>query len=63
RQRLLHGIEALDLREAAVRHLSHLPHIHRDPFDRLLICQAIEYGLALVTPDPWIQRYPIRALW
>ena len=45
------------------RHASQLPDIHRDPFDRLLICQAIEHGLTLVTPDRYIQQYPIRTLW
>ncbi len=39
-----------------------LPPIHRDPFDRMLICQAIEHGMTLVTPDAMIQRYPIRML-
>jgi len=46
-----------------IRHISQLPDIHRDPFDRLLICQTIEHGLTLVTPDRNIQRYPIRTLW
>lgn len=31
---------------------------HRDPFDRLLVCQAIEHNLTLLTPDAAIQRYP-----
>jgi PIN domain nuclease of toxin-antitoxin system len=29
----------------------------------MLICQTIERGLTLVTPDPLIHRYPIRTLW
>jgi PIN domain nuclease of toxin-antitoxin system len=29
----------------------------------MLICQAIEHGLAIVTPDAAIQRYPVRVLW
>ena len=32
-------------------HLSGLPHLHSDSLDRLLICQAIEHGLTLLTPD------------
>ena len=43
--------------------LSKLPELHRDPFDRMLICQAIEHGLTIVTPDAAIQRYPVRVLW
>ncbi len=46
-----------------ILHLQHLPDIHRDPFDRLLICQAIEHGLAIVTPDAHIRQYPIKTLW
>ncbi len=46
-----------------VAHLERLPDLHRDPFDRLLICQAIERGLTIVTPDEQIHRYPIKTLW
>lgn len=63
RQRKLHQIEALAVDEAAARHLAALPMLHRDPFDRMLICQAIEHGMTLVTPDQNIRRYPIRTLW
>jgi len=59
---------ALDARVLAVEpddvlHLPSLPTIHRDPFDRLLICQAIEHGLAIVTPDSHIRQYPIKTIW
>ncbi|MCP9916703.1 type II toxin-antitoxin system VapC family toxin [Cyanobium sp. ATX 6F1] len=63
RERLRHGIETLPLQEGALTHLSKLPDHHRDPFDRMLICQAIEHGLELVTSDRAIQLYPIRVLW
>lgn len=63
RQRKMHQIEALPFDEAAARHLATLPMLHRDPFDRMLICQAIERGMTLVTPDKNIRRYPIRTLW
>src|SRR6266545_3797414 len=43
-QRVRHQLASLCLDEASVRHLASLPPIHRDPFDRMLICQAI-YGL------------------
>lgn len=61
RQRL--GIVSLPVDEGSVAQLTKLPDIHRDPFDRLLICQAIEHSLTLVTPDKSIQRYPIKTLW
>lgn len=62
-QREALGIKSLPVTEATVMQLPKLPPIHGDPFDRLLICQAIEHGLILVTPDRHIQRYPIRTLW
>lgn len=35
-----------------------LPAIHKDPFDRLLLAQAMVEGLALLTADPVLARYP-----
>lgn len=35
-----------------------LPPIHKDPFDRLLIAQAIEEGVSLLTVDPLVAKYP-----
>lgn len=62
-QRAAHRIEPLPLAEADVAQLLKLPALHRDPFDRMLICQAIEHGLTLVTPDPQVRRYPVKTLW
>lgn len=36
---------------------------HRDPFDRLLVAQAIEHDYVVVTPDPHIQQYPVAVRW
>lgn len=63
RERSRHGIETLALDEASTLQLSKLPALHRDPFDRMLICQSITHGLVLATSDPEIARYPIRTLW
>jgi len=38
--------------------LANLPRIHKDPFDRLLVAQAIIEGLTLITGDPVVARYP-----
>jgi len=58
-------MEALPLpfEESAVVHMSKLPDHHRDPFDRMLICQAIEHDLTVVTADLQIRQYPIKTLW
>ena len=57
------GLTALPLSNAAIFTLPKLPDLHRDPFDRLLICEAIEQGAPLVTPDEIIHRYPVKVLW
>lgn len=40
-----------------------LADLHRDPFDRLLIAQALTHGATLVTPDPAIAQYPVAVVW
>jgi PIN domain nuclease of toxin-antitoxin system len=62
-RRAQNGISTLGLDEEAVLQLPKLPLIHRDPFDRMLVCQAVVHGLSIVTPDPWIAQYPVRVLW
>ena len=62
-QRAAHGIEPLPVDEEAALHVAKLPDLHRDPFDRLLVAQAIVGGLVLLTPDDDIRKYPARTLW
>jgi PIN domain nuclease of toxin-antitoxin system len=62
-QRTAHGIEPLPVDEEAALHIAKLPDLHRDPFDRMLVAQAIVGGLVLVTPDDAIRPYPVRTLW
>ena len=40
-----------------------LPFHHRDPFDRLLIAQAMANGLRIMTADPVFQKYDVNVLW
>lgn len=58
RLRAQHRILVLPVDEASVAQVALLPLIHRDPFDRLLIGQAIQNGLTLVTSDAAIRAYP-----
>lgn len=51
------GYTLLEIGPAHVRALEHLPAIHGDPFDRLLLAQAYETPLRLVTQDRTLQRY------
>lgn len=62
-QREAHWIESLPLDEESAVHIARLPVLHSDPFDRMLIAQALAHGLTLVTPDETIARYPARVLW
>jgi PIN domain nuclease of toxin-antitoxin system len=43
--------------------LCQLPDYHKDPFDRMLICQAMAQDLTILTNDAFIQQYPVKTLW
>ncbi len=40
-----------------------LPYYHKDPFDRLLIAQAIEENMVIVSSDIIIKRYGVKQIW
>ena len=58
-----HDFSSLPLDEESVLQLPKLPTPHRDPFDRMLVCQAVAHGLVIVTPDEKIAQYPVRVDW
>jgi PIN domain nuclease of toxin-antitoxin system len=62
-QRQAHGIAELPIDEESALHVSRLPPLHRDPFDRMIVSQAIVHGLAILTPDALITQYPARTIW
>ena len=57
------GIQLLPIELNHILNLSNLPHIHRDPFDRLLIAQAQVESMILLTRDINIQQYNVNTLW
>jgi PIN domain nuclease of toxin-antitoxin system len=57
------GGSILSIRAAHISALSALPDLHRDPFDRILLAQAVAEGLALVTSDEQIRRYAVKTIW
>lgn len=57
------GLDYQTLDDGTVYTLEKVPHLHRDPFDRLLVAHAIHEGLPIVTPDPLIHPYPVRTIW
>lgn len=57
------GIASLEIDEESALHAGKLPALHADPFDRMLVAQAIVHGMTILTPDPQIERYAVRVLW
>ena len=43
--------------------LRDLPSLHRDPFDRMLIAQALVDGVPIVSRDQKLHQYPVTVLW
>ena len=52
------GYEELPIISSHTLAISHLPPIHRDPFDRILVAQAEYEGILLLTSDEMVARYP-----
>lgn len=57
------GIAALPLTEADALAAEKLQLFHKDPFDRMLIAQALMGGMAIVTADRAFEPYPVRVIW
>jgi PIN domain nuclease of toxin-antitoxin system len=55
-----HDIASLPFDEPSLSHLLRLPLHHRDPFDRMLICQALQHDLQMLTADAMFEKYPIK---
>lgn len=55
-------IASLVIDEGALPFLAGLPLLHRDPFDRVIIAQALQHGLTLVTVDADVLAYPVPTL-
>lgn len=58
-----YGLTPLGIDEESALHVAKLPRLHADPFDRMLVSQAIVHGLTIVTPDPLVTQYPARTMW
>jgi PIN domain nuclease of toxin-antitoxin system len=57
------GVLPLVIRHAHALRVAELPSHHRDPFDRLLIAQALEEDLSVASADPIFGRYEVRRVW
>ncbi len=58
KKRKQHLINSLVIDEKSLVHLKDLPLLHKAPFDRLLICQALQHNLVVATEDNAILAYP-----
>ena len=59
----VHQIEILPLSVGHLDKLGELPMLHRDPFDRLLVAQALSEELVFVSRDKVIERYGVPTAW
>ena len=57
------GFRILDIRMEHVGRVESLDPHHGDPFDRLLIAQALEEKLPVVTADPVFRKYGVKRIW
>jgi PIN domain nuclease of toxin-antitoxin system len=57
------GFEKLGITLAHAERAGALPRHHADPFDRMLVAQALAEGLTLVTNDRTLRRYGVSILW
>lgn len=57
------NIRLLNVREEHVLPLEKLPLHHRDPFDRLLVCQSKQEQLPILSSDKIFDKYRIKRIW
>lgn len=61
-QRVLHGILSLPVEEDDMPYLAALPHLHGDPFDRIMVAQVQRHGMTLLTVDQKVIQYAVPVL-
>jgi PIN domain nuclease of toxin-antitoxin system len=57
------GLQTLSITQAHALEIADLPLHHHDPFDRMLVAQAVTEDLVLITADKLLTKYPVRTLW
>lgn len=62
-QIILNRIDVLRIGLDDLSEVIKLPFHHRDPFDRLIIAQALRKGLTLIAKDAAFASYPVQLLW
>ncbi len=62
-QMAINGFQPLGITTGHVIRVASLPFHHRDPFDRLLVAQALDEQLDIVSADPVFRKYGLRRVW
>ncbi|MFQ3598368.1 MAG: type II toxin-antitoxin system VapC family toxin [Chloroherpetonaceae bacterium] len=57
------AIRLLDIKLSHLKTLQSLPYYHRDPFDRLIVAQALSQGLPIVSSDANLNLYGVTRIW
>lgn len=63
RELTVNGIEWLPITKEHCQTIVTLPFHHRDPFDRIIVAQAICEGLSLLSDDPVLRQYDAPVVW
>ncbi|ARV61282.1 twitching motility protein PilT [Nostocales cyanobacterium HT-58-2] len=59
----MNRIESLPITFIHTLQVSHLPDLHQDPFDRIIIAQSQVEKMPIVTVDSKMAQYPIAVIW
>ena len=62
-QMALNVVQALPVGVGHALHVFHLPSLHRDPFDRIFIAQALMEGMPIITSDAFVRKYRVPTIW
>lgn len=57
------GIRVMSIRTPHIQTLAHLPDVHKDPFDRILVAQALAEEMTLASKDAILMRYGVPLIW
>lgn len=59
----INGLRLLPIHTEHIFQLDQLPMHHRDPFDRLIIAQALHEKMMVLSSDEILTQYPIKVIW
>ncbi len=57
------GVIGLPVYDRHAARVAELPQRHGDPFDRLLVAQALDEGMSILSADPLLRQYDVSVVW